>query len=170
MRLLARIVYLALVWKERRLARRIRQHGLDGRRSSSESQEEREATHLDTGRRGEALAYWYLRQAGYTVVARNRRPGIHSEHQPGPVPGELDLVAWDGLVLVFVEVKTRTSDSGLPPEMAVSTKQRQRILSAARTYLRRTRALDVSYRFDVASVTWNSEAGYQVRLVKGAFK
>ena len=117
---------------------------------------------MKTGARGETLAYWYLRQAGYTIVARNRpaRSGA----------GELDLVGWDGPVLSFVEVKTRTTADAGPPEAAVSKAKQKRIARAANEYLRRLRRKPLSYRFDIASVAWNSEAGLQVRLIKDAFK
>ena len=53
-----------------------------------------------TGVRGETYAYWYLRRHGYVLVARNyTSPGIK---------GEIDMVGYDGPVLAFVEVKTRT--------------------------------------------------------------
>src|SRR5882757_315125 len=58
--------------------------------------------HADLGRHGEDLAHRYLRNLGLLIVARNWRPP-----QGG---GEIDLVACDGDMLVFVEVKTRTSD------------------------------------------------------------
>ena len=153
MSILAQLMYRTLVWKERQRARAAA-HALPSPPS--------EAEHLKTGARGETLAYWYLRQAGYTIVARNRaaRSGA----------GELDLVGWDGPVLSFVEVKTRmTADAG-PPETAVSKAKQKRIARAANEYLRRLRRRPVSYRFDIASVAWNSEAGLQVRLIKDAFK
>ena len=147
----AHAVYRVLVWRERRDALRDRRPGLD-----------RRDTHLETGRRGERLVYWHLRQAGYTVVARNRRPRTRE--------GELDIVAWDGPVLVFVEVKTRTSKEAGPPETAVLPKQRRRILQSAETYLRRLRRRDVSYRFDIASVSWSANNGFQVQVFKNAFR
>jgi len=107
------------------------------------------------------LAYWYLRQAGHTLVARNRRPAARA--------GELDLVGWDGPVLAFIEVKTRTSDQAGPPEAAVTVEQRRRIAQSARTHVRRTGG-NVTYRFDIASVHWEPGTGYRVRLVKDAFK
>ena len=118
---------------------------------------------MKTGARGETLAYWYLRQAGYTIVARNRHARSGA--------GELDLVGWDGPVLSFVEVKTRMSADAGPPEAAVSKAKQKRIARAANEYLRRLRRKQpLSYRFDIASVAWNSEAGLQVRLIKDAFK
>jgi len=146
-------MYRTLVWKERQRAR------LASRGAPTVSNE---AEHLKTGARGETLAYWYLRHAGYTLVARNRaaRSGA----------GEVDLVGWDGPVLSFVEVKTRmTADAG-PPETAVTKAKQKRIARAANEYLRRLRRKPQSYRFDIASVAWNSEAGLQVRLIKDAFK
>ena len=153
MGILARLMYQVLVWKERQRAR------LAARALPPPSSE---AEHLKTGARGETLAYWYLRQAGYTIVARNR--------QARSSAGELDLVGWDGPVLSFVEVKTRmTADAG-PPEAAVSKAKQKRIARAANEYLRRLRRKPLSYRFDIASVAWNSEAGLQVRLIKDAFE
>lgn len=172
MRWLARAVYRFLVWRERRLARNVEGPRPSGGSVPAEKNPERgEASHLQTGRRGELLAYWYLRQAGYTVVARNRRPGVPHEHRPGPIPGELDLVAWDGPVLAFVEVKTRASVEGQPDARLVHAAQRRRIVRSATGYMRKLRrAGKVTYRFDVIVVTWNKGVGYSVRLVKDAFK
>ena len=163
MRWFARAIYGFLVWKERRIARGLgRRYPNQGSREPSGQKAAGMATHLETGRRGEMLAYWYLRQAGYILVARNRRPGARA--------GELDLVGWDGPVLAFIEVKTRTSDQAGPPESAVSSEQRRRIAKSARMQVRRIGKGDVTYRFDIASVSWKPGAGYSVHLVKDAFK
>jgi putative endonuclease len=151
----AHLMYRALLWKEKQRAGRAPANPLPKGVKS-------EAAHLDTGRRGETLAYWYLRQAGYRVVARNRRLGSHA--------GELDLVAWDGPILAFVEVKARTSDAAGPPEAALRREQQRRIARGAREYMRRLRVARPSYRFDVVSVFWTRAEGFQVRLIKDAFK
>src|ERR1700761_6858763 len=57
--------------------------------------------HLQTGERGEEAAFFYLRRNGFTVVAQR--------WNDGPLPGDLDLVAWQDDVLCFIEVKTRTN-------------------------------------------------------------
>jgi putative endonuclease len=103
-----------------------------------------------------------LRQGGYTIVARNRRARSGA--------GEIDLIGWDGPVLSFVEIKTRTSDVAGPPEAAVSKAKQKRIARTAKEYMRQLRRHPLSYRFDIASVAWDSEAGLQVRLIKDAFK
>jgi len=154
----ARLMYRALVWKERQRARAPRNVQAV---SQGDRQTTRTAPHLATGQRGETLAYWYLRQAGYTIVARNQasRSGV----------GELDLVAWDGPTLAFIEVKTRTSDEAGPPEAAVSLGKQKRIAKTAAEYRRRLKRREVNYRFDIVSVSWDPAAGYQVRLIKNAF-
>jgi putative endonuclease len=153
MGILAKLMYRALVWKERQRARHA---PLKPAAPASEVE------HLKTGARGETLAYWYLRQAGYTIVARNRRArsGI----------GELDLIGWDGPILSFVEIKTRMTDVAGPPETAVSRTKQKRIARAAKEYMRRLRSKPLNYRFDIASVAWDPEQGLQVRLIKDAFK
>jgi putative endonuclease len=153
----AHLVYRALVWKERRraVAGGRGRHGEDGPADAK-------TRHLKVGARGETLAYWYLRHAGYAIVARNRRP--HSRR------GDLDMVGWDGPVLAFIEVKTRTGEAAGPPESAVSFEQQKRIVRSAWEYMRRLKREPASYRFDVASVLWDSSKGFQVRVIKDAFK
>jgi putative endonuclease len=152
MGIIANLMYRALVWKERQRARYA---------ARSSPARDTEAEHLRIGARGETLAYWYLRQAGYTMVARNRRARSGE--------GEIDLIGWEGPVLSFVEVKTRTTAYAGPPEVAVSRAQQKRIVRAANEYLRRLRRKPIRYRFDIASVAWNSTDGLQVRLIKDAF-
>jgi len=155
MSLIARLIYRALVWKERQRAAR-------PLRSKVAEKAGGKAPHLATGERGETLAYWFLRQAGYTIVARNRRARSGA--------GELDLVGWDGPILAFVEVKTRTSAEAGPPEEAVTRSKQKRVVRAAKEYLRRLHQKPVNYRFDIVSVFWNPEAGFQVKLIKDAFR
>ncbi len=147
------VMYRALVWKERQRARYAPPHP---------AAPLSEAEHLKTGARGETLAYWYLRQAGYAIVARNRRARSGA--------GEIDVIGWDGPVLSFVEIKTRMTDLAGPPEAAVNKPKQKRIAKAAKEYMRRMGPKPVSYRFDIASVAWDTGAGLQVRLIKDAFK
>jgi putative endonuclease len=165
MGLFARLMYRALVWKERQRARLDQRWPMvrsTPRGSSAQPSREKGGTaaHLETGRRGESLAYWYLRQAGYTIVARNRPSRA----------GELDLVAWEGPILTFVEVKTRTSLEGGQPEAAVSLEKQKRVAKTAKEYMRRMGRRALTYRFDILSVLWDAESGYHVRLTRDAFK
>jgi len=116
--------------------------------------------HLLTGRSGEEEAYFYLRRQGYTMVARNfRSPRYH---------GEIDLIGWDGDVLCFVEVKTRSTRDVKPAEAAVDTAKRQELAAVAGEYLRR---LDrrPAFRFDVVSIYGEPAQAPEINLYKNAF-
>jgi putative endonuclease len=93
---------------------------------------------------GEDLAHRYLRGHGCTVVARNYRTRSGS--------GEIDLVAWQGETLVFVEVKTRASDLFGEPDRAVDTEKQDRLRVAARDYARRAGVDWANTRFDLVNV------------------
>jgi putative endonuclease len=123
------------------------------------------ASHLVTGGKGEEEAYFYLRQRGYVMVARNwRSPRRRSE---------IDLIGWEGGCLCFVEVKTRTSHDVKPAEAAVDEAKRDDLRSVAREYLRRVEGrpgVDFNVRFDIVSVYY--EAGSvapAITLFKNAF-
>lgn len=117
------------------------------------------------GVRGETYAYWYLRRHGYVIVARNfRRPDVK---------GEIDIVGYDGSVLAFVEVKTRSAaatESGQPaPEEAVNEDKRRYLVRMARHFLRARRTDPSACRFDVLAIETRTGARPSVRLHKGAF-
>ena len=119
------------------------------------------APHLATGRRGEEEAYFHLRRLGYVMVARNYRSPRHH--------GEVDLIGWDGDVLCFVEVKTRTSRQVMPAEAAVDAEKQRDLRLVAREYLRRV-AGSPAVRFDVVSVYLEEGAGApEITLFKNAF-
>ncbi|HEY1648954.1 MAG TPA: YraN family protein [Terracidiphilus sp.] len=101
--------------------------------------------HLRTGMEGEDAAYFFLRRKRYVVVARR--------WSAGNLPGDVDLIAWQGELLCFVEVKTRTARDLSPAEIAVDSHKRSILRRLARQYVRQlpqTTAPQV--RFDVLSV------------------
>jgi putative endonuclease len=101
--------------------------------------------HLALGMEGEDAAFFYLRRNGYTVVARR--------WSSGDVPGDVDLIAWHGPVLCFVEVKTRSARTITPAEVAVDSHKRAVLRRLARRYVRQLpQPTAPPVRFDVASV------------------
>jgi putative endonuclease len=116
-----------------------------------------------TGIRGETYAYWYLRRHGYIMVARNYRTP--------ETKGEIDLVGYDGSVLAFVEVKTRSGTEERPglPEEAVTPDKRRYVERMARRFLAERRATGTSWRFDVVAIENRPRRAPVVRLHKGAF-
>ncbi len=101
--------------------------------------------HLATGIAGEDAAFFYLRRKGYVLVARR--------WSSGDVPGDLDLIAWQGAMLCFIEVKTRTAHDRTPAEAAVDSHKRTILRRLARRYVRQLPQPEAPQaRFDVISV------------------
>ncbi|MCJ7823985.1 MAG: YraN family protein [Anaerolineales bacterium] len=94
------------------------------------------------GEWGETQARRYLETMGYVFIERNFQ--VHD--------GEIDLVMQDGDIVVFVEVKTRTSDSFGTPEESVSRAKRQRLQFAAWSFLQEREMLDSSWRIDFVAI------------------
>lgn len=113
------------------------------------------------GRTGEEAAASYLKASGYRLAASGYRK----------FRGEIDLVAYDGPTLVFVEVKTRSAeDFGLPEEAVTPAKQRQ-VRKIAEAYLMENGIVEsrTPCRFDVLSLVPDDEAGFRIRHLKNAF-
>ena len=99
------------------------------------------------GDRGERAAAKFLRRLGMKIIERQHRSRL----------GEIDLVALDGGQVVFVEVKTRTSDVAGRPDEAVTHAKQKKLTRLALAYLKRRDWLGKrSARFDVVAVTWPS--------------
>jgi putative endonuclease len=110
------------------------------------------------GKRGEDLACAELEKRGYAILDRRFRTRC----------GELDIVARDGGVVVFVEVKARSGSRFGTPFESVTWKKRQRLSHMAASYLCLKRLSGVPCRFDVVSIV--EERGRQtIELVRGAF-
>ncbi len=112
--------------------------------------------HQRTGTRGEENAYFHLRKMGYILVARNfRTPRCR---------GEIDLIGWDGNILCFIEVKTRTSHDVKPAEAAVDHHKRRELAEVAREYRRLVSPL-CQWRIDIVSVYYDrSTARSQIEV------
>jgi putative endonuclease len=94
------------------------------------------------GRWGEQTAAEYLQARGYTILARN----LHTPH------GEIDIVAGKDDLILFVEVKTRSSHSFAYPEDSVTRRKQAHMLSAAETYLEQHPESGETWQFDVIAV------------------
>ena len=116
--------------------------------------------HLRTGRRGEEEAYFHLRRLGYVMVARNYRSSRSR--------GELDLVGWDGDVLCFIEVKTRTTRVVQPAEAAVDSEKQLDLSRVAREFLRKISG-NPPFRFDIVSIYFEVGRPAEIQLFKNAF-
>ena len=94
------------------------------------------------GQWGEDTAVAYLEKNGYTILERN----FHTAH------GEIDIVASQQALLVFVEVKTRRSHAFAYPEDSVTKTKQAHMLSAAEEYLQAHPDSGESWQFDVIAI------------------
>jgi putative endonuclease len=118
--------------------------------------------HLLTGIEGEEAACFYLLRKGYTVVARRWSSGHHA--------GDLDLVAWQGLLLCFIEVKARTAHDMTPAETSVDMRKRNLLRKLARQYMRQLPGDPrPQARFDVISVYLEPGKAAEFQHFEGAF-
>ena len=112
---------------------------------------------FETGRHGEDQAADVLTAKGYRILARNWRAGSL----------EIDLIALDGDILVFVEVKTRKAPHLVDPGMAVTKRKQRSLIKAANIYVERTSKSN-ECRFDIITVVIGRE-GEKVEHIENAF-
>ena len=117
----------------------------------------KEAPHLRTGRIGEAQAEKFLRKAGLKIIARNVRAGSD----------EIDLIARQGDILVFAEVKTRKNEDFGRPAAAVNRAKRKRLSRAAVRFLKQHKLRPPYIRFDVVEVIGDKP---EIRHIQNAFQ
>jgi putative endonuclease len=110
---------------------------------------------------GEDAAAGLLIAKGYRILARNYRTSS----------GELDIIARQADELVFVEVKSRTSEEFGSPAYSVSKAKQRKLASLARGYVAQKIRKEVAWRFDIVEVLL-SEAGKvrEINLIPGAFR
>ena len=111
------------------------------------------------GKKSESVAVAQLKKNGYQILERNYRTKM----------GEIDIIARDGDVIVFVEVKARQTTGYGNPKHAVTWTKQQKIARTALTYLKSTNQMDQKARFDVVAIQ-PAGNGPSVEIVKNAFE
>lgn len=110
------------------------------------------------GIEGEELATAFLRQKGYTILAKNYKTRF----------GEIDIIAKDSDVFVFIEVKTRADTTFGYPFEAVNLRKREKIRKVALFFMKKLNK-EVPARFDVLSISMK-DGMQQIAHIKDAFE
>ena len=116
------------------------------------------AAHNDLGKAGEAIARKELEALGYRILVTNWRYRRT----------EVDLIAMDGPILVFIEVKTRSSAIYGQPEEFITPRKEALLTSAAHAYIDLLDHED-EIRFDFISIIYKNEQNYKLEHFKDAF-
>ena len=118
----------------------------------------KDTSKIDTGKQGEKIAAAFLKKNGYRIIETNFRC----------VSGEIDIIAREKGVIVFVEVKTRKSAELGYPEQAVGINKQKKMSQLALRYLQKKNITDTQARFDVVAIMI-SACGNEIKLIKNAF-
>ncbi len=118
------------------------------------------------GQLGESYAAAYLDQIGYRLVAANFTLPVGRNLRGAIINAEIDLIAYDGDTLCFIEVKTRSSDWFAPPEVNVDLRKRRQITRAARVYRQMLGIENEPHRYDVVTVIINDNPTPQIELLR----
>ncbi len=111
------------------------------------------------GQDGEDFAVDFLKSRGYEILEKNYRAKC----------GEIDIVAREAGIIVFIEVKTRQEDGWDAFEAVHSSKQRKLYRTAQHFLLNRLNTVDINGRFDVLAVYAVPDGSFRGDLLKNAF-
>lgn len=111
------------------------------------------------GQRGEQMAELFLQQKGYLVLERNVRTR----------QGEIDLIARDGDVLVFVEVRTRTGTAYGTAAESVTWRKQRKLRELALAYLQNRAKPVPRFRFDVVAICCRPDQSPEIEHIVHAF-
>ena len=112
------------------------------------------------GQSGEARASSFLKKKGYKIISTNYRCRY----------GEIDIIAKNDEVLVFIEVKTRTSKEFGGPAAAVDLRKQIQISKTAHHYLANQGNIEIDARFDVVSVLTQKDKATEIEHIVDAFE
>ena len=113
----------------------------------------------ELGKKGEQLALRYLKKNGYRLIQTNYICKM----------GEMDIIAQEKDTLAFIEVKTRTSMTFGPPQLAVNPSKQVQLSKVALNFLKEKKLEDVKARFDVVAILLGPK-GEEIELIKDAFE
>lgn len=111
------------------------------------------------GDKGERIACKELKKKGYKILEKNYRIKL----------GEIDIIAQDGDTLVFVEVKTRSSDEYGTPAEAVDKHKQKRIRQVAASFLLKHKYKDTECRFDVVCINMQHANKITTEIMQNVF-
>ncbi len=113
----------------------------------------------DFGKKSESIAAMHLKKHGYKILKQNYRTKL----------GEIDIIAKDKNTLVFVEVKSRSSNRFGNPKWAVTPKKQRKVSMVALLYIKSTKQSNVKARFDVVAIS-SAKDRPSIEIIKNAFE
>ncbi|MFP6637749.1 MAG: YraN family protein [Nitrospinaceae bacterium] len=117
---------------------------------------------LQFGRDGEIAAWTFLKKKGYRILEKNFRSKL----------GEIDIIAEQDGVIVFVEVKARADHEFGHPFNALTPAKQRKIIQTAQSFLAQKRLTEKNVRFDVVALTTDvgNKGSWEIELLQNAFQ
>ena len=112
----------------------------------------------ELGKKGEELALRFLKKRGYRIIENNYVCNM----------GEMDIIAKEKDTLAFIEVKTRTSTTFGPPQLAVNPTKQMQLSKVALYFLKEKGIEEMKARFDVVAILLGPK-GEEIELIRDAF-
>lgn len=112
----------------------------------------------ELGKKGEELALRFLKKRGYRIIEKNYVCKM----------GEMDIIAKEKDTLAFIEVKTRTSTTFGPPQLAVNPTKQMQLSKVALYFLKEKGIEEMKARFDVVAILLGPK-GEEIELIRDAF-
>lgn len=115
---------------------------------------------LSSGKRGEALAYSFLRREGYKILEKNYKTRL----------GEIDIIGEDEGSVVFIEIRSANTERFGSLEHTINKKKQDRITKTALSYIKRYGLEDKDCRFDVVCIESVDSVSPRINLIRDAFE
>ena len=126
---------------------------------NGKQRESRSGGYSRQGQEGEQLAVRHLKRLGYRIICRNYRSPL----------GEIDIIAHHRGVLVFVEVKSRSTETFGSPKLAVTPAKQRKLSQVAWHYLQQHNLTEASARFDVVTIS-RMQGSPHLEVIENAFE
>jgi putative endonuclease len=121
------------------------------------------------GESGEIIATEFLVRHNFRIVCANFKVPIGRNRRGVSVTGEIDLIAIHDETLIFIEVKTRSSDSFATPETAVDLRKQRQIIRTAKRYRKIFHINNIKFRYDVISIVLRDKKAPEIEHFKSYF-
>jgi len=115
---------------------------------------------IGTGKKGEDLAFSYLKEQGYRIIGRNYKTA----------QGEIDIIGDDGGCISFVEVRSMNAGGPGSPEYTINRRKQGQVTKVALSYIKKYRLEDRKSRFDVVCIEDVDGISPKIRLIRNAFE
>lgn len=121
------------------------------------------------GIQGERISHDFLARKGLRLVCANFKTPVGRNRRGAIITGEIDVIAYEGDVLCFIEIKTRTSEEFSSAVSAVNLRKQRQIIRTAKRYRKLFHLNDIRFRYDAMGIVLNGKRAPKIEYFRGYF-